>query len=148
RERKNRANARLSGLRWPLGKDSSRISVSPQELTVSTSVYDCPQCGAPVKFQSSIAIFAVCEHCRSMVVRKDLSVESIGVMAELPPDLSPLQIGSRGEWNGKAFELVGRIRVEWDLGSWNEWYALFDGGVGGWVAETQGFYLVSFEPKD
>ena len=83
-----------------------------------------------------------------MVVRKDLNVETIGVMAELPPDLSPLQIGARGEWNGQAFELIGRIRVKWELGSWNEWYALFAGGSGGWVAEAQGFYMVSFETMD
>jgi hypothetical protein len=116
---------------------------------MSVSSYDCPQCGAPVKFQSSIAVFAVCEHCRSMVVRKDLNLETIGVMAELPPDLSPLQIGTRGEWKGRSFELLGRIRVEWGQGSWNEWYASFsDGGVAGWVAEAQGFYMVSFETKD
>src|SRR3981081_310847 len=90
----------------------------------------------------------VCEHCRSMVVRKDLNVETLGVMAELPPDLSPLQIGTRGEWNGRGFELLGRIRVEWELGSWNEWYAEFAGGVEGWLAEAQGFYMVSFETKD
>ena len=80
-----------------------------------------------------------------MVVRKDLNVETIGVMAELPPDLSPLQIGTLGEWNGQRFELIGRVRVKWELGSWNEWYALFAGGSGGWVAEAQGFYMVSFE---
>jgi Domain of unknown function (DUF4178) len=82
-----------------------------------------------------------------MVVRKDLNVESIGIMAELPPDLSPLQIGARGEWKGKSFELVGRIRVEYELGSWNEWYALFADGTGGWLAEAQGFYMVSFEAR-
>jgi len=101
-----------------------------------------------VKFQSSIAIFVVCEHCRSMVVRKDMNMETLGVMAELPPDLSPLQLGTRGEWNGKTFELLGRIRVEWGQGSWNEWYASFSDGIPGWVAEAQGFYMVSFETKD
>ena len=69
-------------------------------------------------------------------------------MAELPPDLSPLQIGTRGEWKGRTFELLGRIRVEWAQGSWNEWYAAFSDGVAGWVAEAQGFYMVSFETKD
>ena len=83
-----------------------------------------------------------------MVVRKDLKLETLGIMAELPPDLSPLQMGTRGEWNGRAFELVGRIRVEWLQGSWNEWYAVFGGSEGGWIAESQGFYMLSFETKD
>ena len=54
----------------------------------------CPQCGAPVPFRSSIAVFAVCEHSRSAVVRRDFQLETFGMMAELPPDLSPLQIGT------------------------------------------------------
>jgi len=83
-----------------------------------------------------------------MVVRKDMNLETLGVMAELPPDLSPLQLGTRGEWNGKGFELLGRLRVEWDEGSWNEWYAHFSDGSCGWVAESQGFYMVSFEDKN
>jgi hypothetical protein len=111
---------------------------------VSIRIYDCPQCGAPVKFQSSVTVFAVCEHCRSMVVRRDAKVETMGVMAELLPDLSPLQLGTRGEWQGRAFELVGRLRVEWEEGSWSEWYALFSGGEAGWIAEAQGFFMISF----
>jgi hypothetical protein len=112
---------------------------------VSNRVFDCPQCGAPVKFQSSIAVFAVCESCRSMVVRRGVNVETMGVMAELPPDLSPLQLGTRGEWQGQAFELVGRVRMSWEAGSWTEWHALFAGGKAGWVAEAQGFFAISFE---
>ena len=54
------------------------------QTAVSQRLYDCPQCGAPVKFLSSIAVFAVCEHCRSMVVARDAKVETMGVMAELP----------------------------------------------------------------
>ncbi|MEA3208323.1 MAG: hypothetical protein QOE70_1380 [Chthoniobacter sp.] len=115
---------------------------------MSIRTYDCPQCGAPVKFQSSIAVFVVCEHCRSMVVRRDANVESMGTMAELPPDLSPLQIGTRGEWQGSAFELVGRVRVEWEEGSWTEWCALFPNDKTGWVAEAQGFFMVSFETSE
>lgn len=106
--------------------------------------YECPSCGAPVKFASGAAVFAVCEHCRSMVVRSDVKLEAIGAMAELPPDLSPLQIGSTGSWQGKAFTLLGRVRLAWSDGSWTEWYSVFNDGRRGWIAETQGFFTVSF----
>ncbi len=82
-----------------------------------------------------------------MVVVRGASVERIGEMAALPPDLSPLQIGSHGVWNGVAFELIGRIRVEYDGGSWTEWFAEFADKRTGWVAETQGFFAISF-PTD
>ncbi len=107
--------------------------------------YDCPNCGAKVTFQSSVAVFAVCPFCRSTVVRKDVAVEQLGKMAELPPDLSPLQIGTRGSFDGQAFTLVGRVRLRWEEGSWTEWCAWFGDQRYGWVAEAQGFFMVSFE---
>lgn len=106
--------------------------------------YDCPQCGAPVEFRSSISISSVCEHCRSLVVRRDFQVESFGQIAELPPDLSPLQIGTQGHWQGRAFTLIGRMRLHYGDGSWTEWCADFGQGTVGWVAEVMGFFMVSF----
>ncbi|SPE51072.1 conserved hypothetical protein [Verrucomicrobia bacterium] len=107
--------------------------------------YACPNCGAAVTFQSSIAVFAVCPFCRSMVVRHDVNVEAIGQMAQLPPDLSPLQLGTQGEIDGQGFTLIGRVRLAYEEGSWNEWCALFADERYGWVAEAQGFFMVSFE---
>jgi len=106
--------------------------------------YDCPQCGAPVEFRSSISLSSVCGHCRSIVVRRDFQVETFGQMAELPPDLSPLQIGTKGYWQGRAFTLIGRMRLHYGDGSWTEWCADFGEGTQGWIAEVMGFYMVSF----
>ena len=77
-----------------------------------------------------------------MVVPRGASAERLGEMAELPPDLSPLQLGTRGTWNGVAFELIGRLRVEWSGGSWTEWCALFADGRTGWIGEAQGLSLI------
>lgn len=107
-------------------------------------VFSCPACGAEVKFVSAITVFAVCAHCQSMVVRRDVDVENIGKMAVLMEDLSPLQIGSGGTYNNVNFTVIGRVKVLWDDGSWNEWYLFFDDGRFGWLAEAQGFWAVSF----
>ena len=64
---------------------------------VSQRLYDCPQCGAPVPFGSSIAVFAVCAHCQSMVVLRGASVERMGEMAALPPPLTARR-GAEGVW--------------------------------------------------
>ena len=109
-------------------------------------VLDCPQCGAPVNFRSSTTVFAVCEHCRTMVVIRGKDVESLGVAADLMADLTPFQLGVRGEWKGQAFEIVGRVRIGWEQGSWNEWCIMTAGGSQlGWMAEAQGFLMMSFE---
>lgn len=123
---------------------ASLALVQTEVSNAASRRYDCPQCGAPVPFRSSIAVSAVCEHCRSVVVRKDFALESFGTMAELPPDLSPLQLGTRGHWKGRPFILVGRLRLHWEDGSWNEWCADFGNGTLGWLAETMGLFMVGF----
>jgi hypothetical protein len=107
--------------------------------------HECPNCGAPVPFPSAIAVFAVCAHCRSSVVRRDAQVEIMGQQAQLPPDLSPLRVGTRGSFDGRAFSIIGRVRMGYREGSWNEWCADFGEGVWGWIAEAQGTFAVSFE---
>jgi hypothetical protein len=107
--------------------------------------FSCPSCGADVVFVSDLSVYAVCQYCRSMVVRHDVDVEAIGTMAELPQDMSPFQIGTEGIWKGTHFTLVGRLKIGWADGTWNEWFMASDDGRRGWLAEAQGFYAVSYE---
>ena len=104
----------------------------------------CPACGAPVQFRSA-APYAVCPYCRSLLVRRDASLEAIGRTAEVPDDLSPLQRGTAGVFEGRHFTLVGRIRKSWAEGSWSEWCANFDQPRFGWLAEAQGDLVMTFE---
>ena len=107
--------------------------------------YDCPQCGGTVAFESSITIFATCPYCGNMIIRRDMDLESLGNQAALPPDQSPLQIGTTGVFEDQTFTLVGRVRVGYREGTWTEWCADFGGGRWGWIAEAQGYYMASFE---
>lgn len=104
----------------------------------------CPSCGAEVNFRSASSIFAVCEYCRSMLVRKDMDLQALGKMALLQEDMSPLKVGTQGRYEKTSFSIVGRLRIRWEEGAWNEWFLLFDDGREGWLGEAQGFYMVSF----
>lgn len=108
---------------------------------------NCPSCGAEVRFASSVSIFAVCSHCRSMLVRHDMDLEALGEMAQLPGDVSPLKIGSRGRYSGTRFEVIGRLKVAWSEGYWNEWFLRFEDGMHGWLGEAMGFFMLSFEER-
>lgn len=105
----------------------------------------CPSCGAEVVFVSDLSVYAVCKYCSSMVVRHDVDVEAIGTMAALPEDMSPFQIGTEGKYQGRRFTLVGRMKMGWTDGTWNEWFMATDDGSRGWLAEAQGFYAVNYE---
>jgi hypothetical protein len=104
----------------------------------------CPACGALVAFQSA-APFAVCSHCQSLLVRRDVSLESLGRAAQVPADFSPLQLNTGGVFDKHRFTLIGRMRKTWAEGSWSEWCALFDDQRLGWLAEAQGDLVMTFE---
>lgn len=108
----------------------------------------CPSCGAPIQFSTSIALFCVCKFCRSQVFRNDESLELLGKQAELPDDLSPMQLYSEGECFGKTFRVLGKVKLQWQDGAWNEWFLSYSDGSAGWLAEAQGKWIISTEKKD
>jgi hypothetical protein len=110
--------------------------------------YTCPSCGGEVAFKSSVSVTCVCPYCRSLIVRHDKDVEAMGKMAEVPDDISPFQIGTEGSYNRVQFALIGRVRMAWEDGGWNEWFLWFNDGRSGWLAEAQGFLAISFKLDD
>lgn len=104
----------------------------------------CPSCGANVSFRTSISLLAVCPFCRSLVERKDLNLAALGKVAQLQVDGSPIQVGTRGQYGGSTFELVGRVQMRMPVGYWNEWAMVLNDGRQGWLGEAQGTYAVSF----
>ncbi|MGI4946714.1 MAG: DUF4178 domain-containing protein [Janthinobacterium lividum] len=108
----------------------------------------CPSCGAAIPFRSSVSVYAVCASCGSTVLRSDRDVHAIGSVADLPAEMTPLQVGTELEWQGARYTLAGRLRVAWQDGAWNEWF-MVAGDSAGWLADAQGFLSVAFaQPMD
>ena len=103
----------------------------------------CPNCNAPIKFRWSGAVQTVCDSCRSVVVRHDVDLEAKGKVSDLPPDSSPIQLGTEGRFDGRSFTVTGRIVYEHDDGGWNEWHLGFADGKSGWLSDAQAEYTVS-----
>ena len=55
-----------------------------------------------------------------------------------------MQIGSTGEYAGKAFSVIGRIQYKYSDGFWNEWYVLFADSSNGWLADASGQFTMTF----
>jgi hypothetical protein len=113
----------------------------PSHVTASTA--PCPNCGATIEFLWSSAVQTTCAYCRSILVRHDVDLERVGVVGDLPPDSSPIQRGTRGQWGTRRFEVVGRIVYEYGRGTWNEWHLRFEDGTGGWLSDAQLEYACS-----
>ena len=102
----------------------------------------CPACGSPIIFANKGSLATVCGHCRSVVRREGTKLEDYGKVGEIREDASPLMIGSEGRFQGKRFQVVGRLQLRYQEGTWNEWHVGFDDGGFAWLAEAQGFYSV------
>lgn len=107
---------------------------------------NCPSCGAEIRFRSKNSILAVCEYCRSNIIRKDLDLELMGKQSDVIEDMSPLQIGCTGRWRGKPFWVLGKQTLAWEDGRWNEWYVAFENNTFGWIAEAQGEFIFLKQP--
>lgn len=110
---------------------------------MSQPVANCPSCGAPVRFRWSSAVQTVCEYCRSILVRHDLDLARVGEVGDLPPDASPIQLGTEGNYRNWSFVVVGRILYEYEDGRWNEWHLGFQNGSSGWLSDAQSEYALS-----
>lgn len=105
----------------------------------------CPNCGAEVSFRSPALPARVCDHCQTILMRSGDGVEAVGSAAVLPFDVSPIAIGTSGVFEGRAFEVIGRVRWGWLDGSWNEWLLLFADGSDAWLGEAMGQYMLLWE---
>jgi Zn finger protein HypA/HybF involved in hydrogenase expression len=108
------------------------------------AIANCPSCGGPIEFKIGSSVVVVCDHCRSVVARTDGGLEDLGKVAALVDTGSPLRRDLPGRIRGNGFRIVGRTQMQHPMGGvWDEWYAAFDDGQWGWLAEAQGKYYLT-----
>ncbi|EIZ81162.1 hypothetical protein WSK_0107 [Novosphingobium sp. Rr 2-17] len=103
---------------------------------------NCPSCGALLPERSALP-YATCAYCQSLILRTGLTIEDVGKVAVLPPDVSPIELGTSLLVEGLKLTVIGRVRWGWPDGAWNEW--LLDGGDGTerWLGEAMGAFMLT-----
>lgn len=110
-------------------------------------VANCPNCGGQVEFKAGHSLLSVCPYCASAVARVGDDIGELEILGQVAPvaDLgSPLSLGTSGRHQKRGFTLVGQLQLDYGAGPWNEWYAAFDDGDWGWIAEAQGRVYLTF----
>lgn len=106
----------------------------------------CPSCGEVVEFSTTWIKEKTCPHCHknfSKEVAETSEEEQEGrVHVRLLEDMSPFRLGTRGRLEGQHFTLVGRVKMHWEDGSWDEWWMHFDDGKTAWLAHAEGAYIL------
>ena len=108
----------------------------------------CPNCGATIEFRWSSAVQTVCPYCKAVLVRRDVDLEKVGMVSDLPPTSSPIQLGTEGRWQEDGFVVVGRIVYRFERGGWNEWYLRTMRGGDAWLSDAQGDIAISSPAKE
>lgn len=104
----------------------------------------CPGCGTDVALSLDITCVTVCPSCLKVLERSDVGLVDRGVLAPLRETRSKLRVGLRGRYDKKFFTVCGRVQLTESQGNlWDEWYAAFDGGQWGWLAEDRGRIFLS-----
>ena len=99
----------------------------------------CPGCGAPIFFKVKGSVVVVCEFCQQVVARGDVDIEDLGKSNPVIAVPTVFKLGATGRFRDRPFTIVGRTQLSHQLGgTWNEWYAAFENGRWGWIAEHQG----------
>lgn len=110
---------------------------------MSKPTANCSNCGAPIEFKFSMAVQTTCPYCQSILVRTDVDLKKVGEMADLPPEVSAIQLLTEGIYQNKSFRVVGRIIYRYELGYWNEWHCATHQGESLWLSDAMAEYAVT-----
>lgn len=113
---------------------------------------NCPNCGAAVTFLWSSAVQTTCPFCKSILVRHDIDLRTVGEVSDLPAETSAIQIRTEGQYRGMPFTVVGRIIYEEEgvagggerggRGRWNEWHLQLADNTSAWLRDAEGVFAV------
>lgn len=103
----------------------------------------CPNCGSSIEFRAGSSLSLVCKYCKHVVVRTDRDLRNLGRVADVVFGDTALAPGDKGTFRGRSFAIEGRLVLQHPQGgTWEEYYALFDGRQPGWISEAQGYWQV------
>lgn len=105
--------------------------------------FECPSCGSQIDQKHPGSRTLVCSYCGQTSHLNADSLQSAGEKRLLIDYGSALKIGMQAKWKGKDFQVLGKLRIDYDDGFWDEWYIQFlDDGEEAWIQEDDGSYVL------
>ncbi|RVU84358.1 DUF4178 domain-containing protein [Leucothrix sargassi] len=110
---------------------------------------NCPSCGGAIEGVSPLIRSIDCGYCGAWLrLSNQLWKAEAGQRAPLDAP-SFLRVGLRGDSpDGTHYTIRGRIRLQYQYGSWDEWWIENSQGDGFWVEEDDGVYYSHSIGKD
>jgi hypothetical protein len=102
----------------------------------------CPNCFNSIRFSSTLTNYIVCSKCNTLCKKVGSDVVRSEAYKLLEEDMSPLKLGALGVLTGKKFQIIGRVRFEYNDSHFNQWVMLFNDGKMSFLGEYCGTYAV------
>ena len=105
---------------------------------------NCPSCGAMLELKYRHSKMVVCSYCGQTSYINADSLTAVGSPILLADYGSVLSVGKRGKIKGKPFEVLGRLRFDYEDGFWDEWLVTLDGewDTESWLQEDNGEFTL------
>jgi hypothetical protein len=111
---------------------------------MSFQTLNCPSCGAQLELQYRHSKMVVCKYCGQTSYINAGLADPAGEKILLADYGSLLSVGKRGKLKGKPFQVLGRLRFDYEDGFWDEWLIWFDGQeyTDFWLQEDEGEFTL------
>ncbi len=108
-----------------------------------TREFECPSCGAPIPKRFIDSKCLCCTHCGQTSHILADTLEMAGEKQLLIDYGSMFQIGQQRKIGELSLMILGRLRIDYEDGFWDEWFAqsLDDGGAW-WIQEDDGAFTL------
>ncbi len=107
--------------------------------------FECPSCGGRIKRENPASKSLSCPYCGQTSHLYDDKLSPKGQQHLLIDYGSMLHVGMTASLQGRRFRVLGRLRIAYEDGFWDEWYVHFlNDNAEGWIQEDDGSF-VAFE---
>ena len=113
------------------------------------STLNCPSCGGSISGVSPHIRSIDCSYCGSWLRLNNQLWEANTGQAVALDAPSFLRVGQHGSSkNGEQYTVLGRIRLQYEQDSWDEWWIEDSHGQGFWLEEDDGAYYRHINQQD
>ncbi|MDJ1480121.1 DUF4178 domain-containing protein [Cytophagaceae bacterium YF14B1] len=103
---------------------------------------NCPSCGAMLELKYHHSKMVVCKYCGQTSYLNVDSIFTVGSPILLADYGSVLSVGKIGKIKNKPFEVVGRLRFDYEDGFWDEWLLIMENEDEIWLQEDEGEFVL------
>jgi hypothetical protein len=106
------------------------------------SILHCPVCTKRIDYKSSVPSILICPGCICSYQKSADTAQFLQQEKAVLEDMTPLRLGTTGQFEGQTFEVIGRIQYNFEKNYRNLWAVLFTERTYGWIAEAYGDYMM------